>query len=464
MKQKICERILKWVQIIDCKGTVRLCGWINDDVIGVLSDQSMKEIYHGKRAEELRKKLMEKDYSQCRVDGCPYLAMNTINQHLIEMDKLPEYPEELYLAYENICNYRCTSCYVPVAMHENVSKNMETDYAIIEEQLKEVLPHVKKIGANGLGELFVSKNILKILSEWKPLAPADEVEVLLETNGSLFDEAHWKQIENLGQYHLSVHITVMSFDEPTYQFLSGTKLPIAQIENNLHFVKKLREQGVVDFFEIATVVQERNFRTMPEFARKCVEEFGADSVRLRPYEPWGSRDPEIEWFTDVRNPEHPYYKEYREIMEDEIFRHPCVHDWSGGRDTVNVKEFPYKFSYMKEQILTQLVLKIDQLIEKLNDCAKGKPIVLYGLGNVGQVLIKLLIERGVYPEYILDKHKSCKEFCGIQVYHLQADIPFEKNVYILITPLKELEKIKNDLRMLGYEGDLKSIKEFLGNI
>ena len=33
----------------------------------------------------------------------------------------------------------------------------------------------------------------------------------LETNGSLFNEKNWSYISNLGQYHLSVSITVLSF-------------------------------------------------------------------------------------------------------------------------------------------------------------------------------------------------------------------------------------------------------------
>ncbi len=62
----------------------------------------------------------------------------------------------------------------------------------------------------------------------------------LETNGSLFNEKNWSYISNLGQYHLSVSITVLSFHEDIYQELSGTTLPISNLIDNLHFVKSLR--------------------------------------------------------------------------------------------------------------------------------------------------------------------------------------------------------------------------------
>lgn len=464
MKRKICERILKRVQIVDHKGTVRLCGWLYDDIIGSLSNEDMKEIYHGERARELRRRLGEGDYTLCRTDACPYLSMGDIEEHLVELDSIPEYPEELYLAYENTCNYRCTCCGVPDIIKRNCTHDLQKDYDAIEERLRDILPYIKRIGANGLGELFTSKNTLNLLANWKPLASPQEISVELESNGSLFDEKHWKQIENLGQYHLSVYITVMSFDEPTYQFLSGTKLPISQIENNLRFVKKLREQGVINFLSIATVIQERNFRTMPEFARRCVEEFGADYVRLRPYEPWGGHEPEIEWFMDVRNPEHPYYNEYKEVMSNDIFKNPHIFDWSGGRDTVNVRKFPYKSSYLKENILAQLILHKSCIIERLGIYSESESILVYGLGNIGKVLVKILEEKSITPIYILDKNKPCEQFLGIQVFSLEDKSPLICEATILITPLEEVEKIESDLTALGYEGRMIRIKDLIKNL
>lgn len=463
MRNRICERGLNFIQIVDHKGTVRICGWINDNVIGSLSSQNMWECYHSEQADMIRQKLIRGDYSSCNMDACPYLAMDDIDSHMVEINKITEYPEELHLAYENVCNYHCMSCTVHDIMLRNKSEDLEKGYDKIEAELKEVLPHVKRIGANGCGELFVSKRILKLLSEWKPLAHAEEISVSLETNGSLFDEAHWKQIENLGQYHLSVAITVMSFDEATYQMLSGTKLPISQIENNLHFIKRLRDQGIINYFEIATVVQERNFRFLPDFTRRCVEEFGADYVRLRPYMPWGSQEPEIEWFMDIRNPKHPYYSEYKEIKKDEIFSHPCVHDWSGGLDTVNIVTFPYKISCLKERILTEIVLNTDCLIQRLSKFSNGDPIVVYGLGNVGRVLIKQLSGTNIKFAYILDQRKPCNSFQNIDVYSLDETERLNKEINILITPLLNIGNIYTDLSKLGYIGGKLHIQDLIGD-
>ena len=57
--------------------------------------------------------------------------------------------------------------------------------------------------------------------------------------------------------------------------------------SNLKFVKSLREKGMINELELATVYQERNFRTVPDLIKRFINDYGADVVRLRPYEPWG---------------------------------------------------------------------------------------------------------------------------------------------------------------------------------
>ena len=445
---RLCERALNFLQIIDYKGTVRLCGWIMNNEIGSLSEQSMLEIWNGEKAWAIRNKLAAEDYSECVVDGCPFCAMDTHDKHFAEMDELPKYPPKLYLAYEETCNYACTSCTTPEVMKNAVRADLEEGYRNIEEKLKDILPHVKHISANGRGELFTSPHTLKLLSEWKPISPESECSVLLETNGSLFDEQHWKQIENLGKYNLRVAITVMSFDERAYQYLSGTKLPISKIEENLRFVKSLREKGIINFVELATVYQERNFRFLPEFTRRCIEEFGADEVRLRPYMPWGSRPPEIEWFFDIRNPRHPYYSEFTQVMKDPIFKHPKVSEWGGGRNSNANRIAPWEKPKKKEKLLSSAI-STDEVLGKIPTEFRDN-ILIYGLSDVAKVLIEFLRKKDIQPLAVLDK------YCTVSVYE---DIPvlkpesYTRNItddYIIVTVWNGFEDIRDYLTVLGF--------------
>lgn len=467
---RICRRGLNRLQVIDYEGSVRVCSWLRDGgIIGKLSEHTLRELWNGDRAKQIRAQLAAGDYSNCDIDACPYLSMGKIKDYEIEINDIPEYPKELHLAYERVCNYACTSCTTARYMRECDSLKAEEGYRKIEERIRSVLPYLKIIGAHGLGELFCSKHILKLLSEWRPLAPKEEIQVHLETNGSLFDAERWKQIENLGQYNLFVYITIMSFDEHTYQVLSGTKLPIAQIESNLRFVKSLREQGVINYLELATVVQERNFRQMPEFSRRCIEEFGADNVRLRPYEPWGAAPKEVEWFTDIRGKYHPYHEEYREVMRNPIFKHPKVQECSGGLDSerqelpqiVQLREINKRCDQYREKIkILEKMMTETEWIHSLNECVKDKEIVIYGLGAIGKKLIEALPDKSIV-KCVLDKAAG-KSIENIPVYHPDQAPDEMKALDVIVTPVFGTNTIMTYLTEHGYRGKLIDIREIMG--
>lgn len=461
---KICKNGKDWIQVFNSDGMVRLCGWTGEDGrIGSLLDYSMPEIFHGEKAEKLREKLLCQDYSSCSVDDCPYLMTGEIKTYQTEMGELPEYPERLYLAFENRCNYRCPSCNIHCADAGKDKEQIEHDYDIIESRLREAMPHARIIGANGQGELFCSKRIMKLLSEWEPIAPVEECQVYLETNGSLFDAEHWKQIENIGKYYVWVTVTVMSFDQAIYEHLSGAKYPISKIEDNLRFIKSLREKNIINFVQLATVVQAENFREMPEFARRCIEEFGADRVRLRPYANWGVQNSMEEFFIDIRNPMHPYHQEYREVMRHPYLSNPKVIDHSGGNDTYSTRTAPYEVASLKWRLMTDILWNRDRVLDEMACKCAGKEIILYGRGNFTSVLLSIMKERGLTPVCIVDSYYETGEYEGIPLYHTcdMAEIKTGAAVAI-VTPVTGFPAIKCNLMSAGFCQEVIPIWELAG--
>lgn len=475
---RICERALNFLQIVDHEGTTRLCAWIRwqhgGGEIGKLKDASLYDLWHGEKAKELRNKLDKSDYSWCNIDQCPFLSMGTIEDHRIELEDIPEYPNHLWLAFERNCNYSCTCCYTPVCKDCASHKEREEGYINIENKIKDVLPHVKYLAANGMGELFTSPHILKLISEWKPLAPAEDITVLLETNGSLFDEKHWKQIENIGKYHVRVSITVMSFDEATYQFCSGTKLPIKQLEDNLRFVKSLREKEIINYLELATVVQERNFRTLPELTRRFIEEFGADTVRLRPFDDVGAQAPEVEWFMDVRGAYHPYHQEYLAVMKDPIFKHPKVRDWSGGRDSENPDLRTYLAQHgapvgSREQVnydVVKIFAAEEKIEERLADYFKDKGIAVisvYGMGYPGKAFLKVMHGSPVKYDRLIDKTLCGESIYGVTVSNI-SEISPNYSLPIVVTAPFFFDEIKAEITRHIPNAYILNIKEIIEEI
>ena len=450
---KICYRALNRFQVYTYNGDVRLCGWMRDMYLGNLVDNTVEELFNNESAMRIRKRLLDQDYSMCMADSCPYIANGTVSEMLVDYNLEQRFPSELALGFENTCNYACTGC----NFHDKaqgVNKNvLEEKYQIIEERLREAMPYAKSITANGCGELFASNHILKLLSEWEPIAPKEELRVSLETNGSLFDENHWKRIENLGQYDLSVSISVMSFKEDIYQYLSGTKLPIQRIEDNLRYVKTLRESGIINYLELCTVVQEQNFREMPIFARRCIEEFGADSVRLRPYAAWGAERPDVAWFKNPRNPKHPLYKEYKNVMADPIFSNPKVDDWSGGRDAEDVSDSPYETEKKLFGVLNYFWQNNDELLKRIYDMTPSHNgrIAVYGANDISKAIVeKLESTNGFSVEYMIDR--DCKEwyYRDKRIWrHIHLDKQ-DKELLVVVTAFEEEKEIAAYLNSVGY--------------
>ncbi|MBQ6133869.1 MAG: SPASM domain-containing protein [Lachnospiraceae bacterium] len=453
---KLCKRAKDFVQITNEDGTVRLCSWLSDGgVIGHLTRNSLDEIYHSPEAELIRDMHAKGDHSNCNPNQCPWVANGNVAENEIEIDEIPRYPESLYLAYENVCNYRCIMCDIPNCMARANAKVNEEKYNKIDEELRKALPYVKHISANGLGELFVSRHTLKLLSEWKPVADPSEVSVALETNGSLFTPENWEQISNLGQYHLSVCITVLSFKNKVYQKLSGIKQPVEKLIDNLRFVKSLREQGIVNYFELATVYQDDNYRELPEFAKRCIEEFGADYVRLRPYDPWGGEGMK-EWLMDVRNVYHPRHEDFLEVMKDPIFSHPKVHDWGGGNDSGLGPE-----PYWKTRAMFSIINGIftdDGFMKKVEDAAGDRKIVVYGMTVVGKALASRLKNEGKLA-YCLDRKMDGMSYLDVPIYGINHFEDLDKNVAVIIALHWSEDVIKNMLERAGYKGRIIPVKE-----
>jgi len=454
---KICNNALNYVQITNDDGEVRICGWQKDGgVVGRLSQNTFEEIYNSPLAALIRERHLNEDYSYCNPNACPYVANDNWDDALVEIDEIPSMPDTLYLAYENICNYKCVMCTIPGCINQEEMQIHEEKLNKVDEEVRKILPYVKHIGANGLGELFASKHILKLLSEWEPVADSTECSVLIETNGSLFNEKNWEKISNLGKYNLSVAITVLSFKEDVYRELSGTVLPVSNIVNNLRFVKSLREKGIINYLELAIVYQDKNFRELPEFSKRCIEEFAADSVRLRPFEPW--KDPNFEdWFKDVRNDYHPYHKEFLEVMNHPYLKHPKVHDWGGGKPSGLGPE-PYPRMRTQFDIISKVL--DDKFLEKTNEIIKTEKIAIYAMHTPGKVLASIFGNVYEYA-YGIDKRLANTTFLGKEIYHPNELENADKNVSVIVALERYEESTVDLLKRQGYE-NVYTIRELIG--
>lgn len=450
---KVCQRGLESAWIVGVEGEVRICSWTGY-ILGNLQEHTMEDLWNSEKAELFRQSMLNGSYCFCNPQKCCYMANNTLKDHMVDYEVL-KYPKLISLSYEEQCNYACGCCRKePYRPKKDEKKKIEK----IESEINKLVDHLDHISANGAGELFCSGSAMKFLSNINTDRP---IKVSLESNGSLFTSQNWEKISNLGKYDLSVYITVHSFCEETYRFLSGTDMPVSTVIENLHFIQKLRDQGIVNFFEIATVVCERNFREMPGFVDRCLKEFNPDSIRMRSFLPYGVDNRAIEWFYDIRNPYHPYYKEYVEVMKNPVFNHPKVWKWQGDQVSA-IGEHPY-FSEHKKLELIERVMGIVDLKSKMEKflCVHNiRSFSLYGFSNACKCFVMRLNDAGIKVDKIYDSNVN-NHFAGIDVTQPEKGNLISEAV--IVTSLASGE-ICNKLQNLGYKGkiyDLECVLEEL---
>ena len=449
MNKRVCRHGLNDIWINPENGNVRICGWTNY-FLGNLTENTFNELWNGEKAKIFRDSMLDGSYRFCNPAKCPYCANEKLDEHLTDY-KVPEYPEYCSLSYQRECNYVCKFC-----RKEKITT--KCDYDSIEKEIAIIIPHLKRIGMNGAGEFFCSQSIMNLIKESK----LDNIsDVLIESNGSLFNELNWAKIEKLGEKNLSVDITVHSFNEKTYQYLSGTSLPINNIIQNLYFISSLRNRGIVNKFEIATVVCERNFREMPEYVKFCLDNFSVDTIRLRFFEPYGVMSKTTEWFYDVRNVYHPYHDEFVDVMRDPIFNNPKVWKWQGETDSLQ-KESYYELEHKNTVDFSKMYRcenlgKLVVLWKKHNNIEQW---ALYGASYLGRSYSKLFADNGHPISAIFDTYEEEKEDNGVAIKRPRYE-ELEKYQCIIITNNTVSDRIKEELMRNQYKGKILLMSDFI---
>jgi len=337
-KRLFCSRPFKWFEVtqVNETGEVYMCcpSWL-DTPIGNLKYQSVEEIWNGKKAQEIRRSILDGSFRYCDFSRCPFLQ--TVSEPVQEVEDvkdedlklaiekgltiLPYGPREINCSYDRSCNLSCPSCRTEIIVE---IKNKQQISAIQDKIHNEALKDAHLLYITGSGDPFGSPFFRKWLQTMKREDMPNLKDIHLHTNGLLWTPKMWSTIaEDIRELIKSAEISIDAASPETYS-INRRGGSFERLLKNLEFIGKLRQNGPLEWLGISMVVQENNFMEMPNFIH-LGQRFQVDTVYFSQLVNWGTYSEEEYRSRAIHLPYHPRHSEFLDLLEMEIFREPLVY-------------------------------------------------------------------------------------------------------------------------------------------
>jgi len=434
--------------------------------IGDWYEQNVDEIWNSEAAQKARESIADGSFSYCRKVSCPFLERDSLPDVTEEEMKAlavpAEVPEFLLLANDKTCNIACTTCRSGVFCPSKEERD-KIDHAL--QRLKPYADRTKYIDVDGSGEFLASPGFMRFLEELRP--ERSDCTINMQTNGVLFDEAHWNKLSHLWQCNLEVNLTLNSLHRGTYRYLSGGFDYLERVIDNIKFLSELRREEKIKKLTVTMVVQECNFQEIPEYVHTLdSEEYTIDELMLRPVYKWFGMSEETYWFKNILNPLHPYHKQYLKVLEDDCWNNPKIYDW-GCHNLREARPHPMTQEKIYNQILLNIYENPQGLspVEYVKGCVTEKNLSrvgIFGENEFSNAMVRLLQKAGVEIVFQLTWFQD--ENGTIPKVSMQNFRPKLADVMLLLD-FYDQENITNNLRSLKFQGSILTAKElFQGSV
>jgi uncharacterized protein YbaR (Trm112 family) len=317
------------------KGDAFACccpAWVPFAVGNLLDAPSADAVWNSDAAAEIRRSVHDGDFSYCSRTLCSYIAAQKLplkeeitdpllRRYIDERSVvLQEVPKMVQLNHDPTCNLACPSCRTEI-----VAAKAEEQDAYAESARRVILPLLRKVNGqsyiSGGGEAFASKHYRSILAALNR-AEYPDLYLYLITNGQLTTAERWRQFPDLPEMIDILSVSIDAARAETYERLRVPgKWPI--LMKNLDLIAEMRRSGSIRRFEVNFVVQEENYREIPEFVALGTR-LGVDSIWFQRLTNYGAYAQGAFAKADVTSPAHPKHQELLDILRSPVMNHPTL--------------------------------------------------------------------------------------------------------------------------------------------
>lgn len=342
------EQVMGSTYACDC------AAWVPFVTGNMLEGESADAVWNSPGMQEVRRSVLDGDYSYCSRTLCPAIVNGTLPRaeeitaprlrRIIDDREtvVTDGPRLVALGHDSSCNLACPTC-----RNDLVMANREESERLDRGRDRVILPMLRdrQIGVHltSWGDPFASRHYRSILEALRG-PEYDGVRLFLLTNGLGLTPHTWKAMPQLAEKIVELRVSVDAASKATYENVRRPgKWEV--IRENLRVMGEVNRSGTflrnrfaggtqsvtsdlqLDMEQpyslvIAFVVQSANFREMPEFVR-LGEEIGADVV-FQKYYSFGHEPAGVFAAKDVTSPSHPEHEEFQAVLRDPAMSSPRV--------------------------------------------------------------------------------------------------------------------------------------------
>ena len=311
---EICKVPFGFVEIFS-DGSVYTCcqAYMENGCIGNIFEHSFEEIINSDRAIQIRKNILNNNYSMCKLDLCrpntdPFsYLLNSKYCNCVQDIKLKKV-NIIKFSYDKDCNINCKSCRV------NINRNSKEMIDELDEKAKKyflpIIKYADKVCLTGSGDPLASKhtrNFIKMIIEEYPNIKFD-----LHTNGLLLNEKILKDIGLLDKISY-IQISIHAARKEVYDniVLNGN---FSILIKNLEFISNLKKENKIEGLFLFFVVSKLNLNDAKEFVNMS-KKYLAETFfwRLRN---WG-----VPYSIEQQPNDYEIYKAFSDNIFDYKFSH-----------------------------------------------------------------------------------------------------------------------------------------------
>ena len=344
IENKFCRKPFEHFEVHP-SGDVSLCcyTWLPYYAGRIDRTTSVKDVFNSDAVKEIRETIHDGTFRFCNSTLCPHIQngdlpdkdkvegprMQRIVKERIVDDLMPDFYN---LCYDESCNLQCPSCRVN-KINFTEGNAYEQRRRIQERIVKDLFytPHTKNCTVNitGSGDPFGSKLFRELLFN-VDCERCPNININLQTNGVMFTEKYWDKMHKL---HNNINTVIVSYDAGTEETYNITRRGgnWDQLQTNMEFLSRLRQEGFIKELRIDFVVQQANYKEMAEVVR-IGKRLKLDKVYFSLIVNWGTWTNEQYMYRAVYSKNHPEYDDFIKVLSDPILDDDIV-------DLGNVTQF-----------------------------------------------------------------------------------------------------------------------------